>query len=173
MVDENGVVRIVGTLTFTDPVNQPAGVGVVLSAAAIDVHAAQAHAVSWNAAFDNAVDFNSIAAVPPGLGMSFKIDGSSPTFTVTSAGVWTYEFQGVATSGADAGIRYVLFPNATLQGQVLGPIATVGGSVFSPSVFGTFQLAVGDTFQFNIVTEVAATANPYYMTPFLVLARTA
>lgn len=146
---------------------QPVSV-IAATAAGIDVHAAANVPVHWTEIADNEWDFNTLAALPAGLGISFAFDGSSATMTTTVAGVWAFSYA-------------VSFPmDATYLGQIGLPYSsfqtvTAGLSAASafPACAATVELPAGAASTCSIVTLVGATANPYTVFPNLSIVRLA
>lgn len=134
----------------------------VLSGVPRDVHAVTSYVFEWTLFYDNASDFNDIPGIPDGMGLALSNDD---TFTVIESGVWVTECW--LSSAADATWEGRFNIGAQLNSQTLGPTDD------PRDVTGIFALPVGLTFQMSLTTSVASTANPYEVTPYLVLARAA
>jgi len=73
----------------------------ILQATSVDVSLLgnQAHC-KWDYAADNFWDFNTLSALPSGIGLNVAFDGSSSVISIIEDGTWTFSFRIQRLSGA-------------------------------------------------------------------------
>ena len=147
-----------------------APVSVVLTRSSLDIHAAGTYPLLWDGLADNVWDFNTLSALPAGLGLSLAFDGSSGNITTTTNGVWSFALYGGL--GVDT----------AWTGSLTLPFSAAGSGVFAsanvnagePVTSETVALASGDGAAVaKLATVHAATANPYNVGPFMSIVRLA
>jgi len=131
----------------------------------IDISQAGRIDVPW----DHAQDFtsNPLAALPPTLGITSPLDGSS-ALTVTETGIWGFQFYMNGFS-ADATLKFYMqgfgapdveyFINSDIE-----PMNALGKS-------GIFFISSGSSIAGSFITTSSATAPTYFTTPNLVIMR--
>jgi hypothetical protein len=138
--------------------------------ATIDIHAVGSNLVKWDALVDDIYNQNVLTSLPSGLGLTALFDGSSETLTTTAAGVWAFTFRVFASPGADATIRGHM---ADGFGGSAAPFGPVQASKQFPTLTIVYALPSGAFGLMNIVTTIAAAANPYNVTAQLCISRLA
>jgi len=148
-----------------------APVSIVLTRSAVDIHAAGTYPILWDGLADNVWDFNTVSALPSGLGLSLSFDGSSGNITTTTGGVWSFSLYG----GFPADTAWTGTIDLPFSGNGSGFLSVnTGGSAVAPVVSETVRLASGDGAAVaKIGTIHAATANPYDVGPFMSIVRLA
>lgn len=121
--------------------------------ATFDIHDATNHPILWDALYDNNVAFNTLGAIPEGMGLAFAFDGTDQEITTTSEGVWALTY------------LLVLPADATWSGELNMGFQSVGvpisAKIQSPSISAVVALPAGATLDQNIGTIVEATTDPY------------
>lgn len=145
-------------------------VGCLATVSALDVHVATAHQLKWDGIADNYWDFNSLGAIPAGLGMAFAFDGSDGTLTTTVAGVWAFTL--IAVMPEDAGWQGQLSFPFVSGGPVTADVNRYDAPVTLVAA-QTLQLPAGAADVARIVTGVISTANPYTISANLSILRLA
>lgn len=118
-------------------------------AAIPDIHDAGDNAILWDALYDDLWSFNTLGAIPAGLGMTFAFDGSDEAVTTTEPGVWALTWS--LDKGGDA-----TWTGALNTG--LGQHAYFGDSTFITVVSALPAAAV--------LTNVLTTATPSTADPY-------
>jgi hypothetical protein len=119
---------------------------------------------------DNLVDFNPLAAIPSGLGLTFAFNGTSPTIATTESGVWSFLCSVSGLAAADANIRASLQESFAGFGTPFGPITA---NQLAPPLTFIYEMPAAASGAITITTTVAAAANPYTTTPILAITRLA
>jgi hypothetical protein len=135
----------------------------------IDIHASGNFLLKWDNLVDNEWDYDTIGALPAGLGLDASFDGSNANITTTESGIWTFTGALVLVTGADASIRgYVTLPFAGFA-TPFGPV----DSEISLSICQAFNLPSGATSQMGVTVTADASANPYLVHGDLCIVRLA
>lgn len=145
-------------MPFVSGASRFATASVVLGAAAVDIHAIASYFPSWNAAYDDTLNYNTLSALPAGLGLTVAIDGSSPDITTTVAGVWFFGMQ--ASLAADATAEVKLSENSWGLQVDFSPRGVPAGG-YQLHIGEVVTLPSGAVGKFLLGTVAAATANPY------------
>jgi hypothetical protein len=131
----------------------------------LDIHAAASNFIKWNAAYDNTYNYNSLGALPDGLGLTAAIDGSASLITATVTGVWAFVAQ--ARLAADVTAEVTLNWSAWGLQVAYSPrgVPTGGYQLHTAEVVALPSGAAGSL---ALTTTAAATANPYTATELFV-----
>lgn len=131
----------------------------------LDIHDVGNHEILWDALYDNPWDWNTLLAIPDGLGLSFAFDGTADDVTTTEDGVWAFTLQ-IATAG-DQDWR---------GGMNAGPQQTGLAFAFGEKqqiITQVVPLSSGSTVPWRIATSTQATADPFNATAYLTIVRLA
>lgn len=130
---------------------------VVLECTGLDLHDAGSHPLKWTHAYDNGYDYNTILALPAGIGVTAAFDGSDETITTTEAvtlaltlavnvpGDVTWDGNVIAEQNFPAQMKMTALASRS-------NVLTVGGM---------FTYPVGATIAPTIVTSTVATGDPH------------
>jgi hypothetical protein len=131
----------------------------------LDIHGAGNHAMNWDGLYDNTWDFNPLAAIPAGLGLTFTFNGTSGTITTTAAGIWAFS---CALARTDDATWEGLYDNGVGRQAVWPGVSVASAPLLTSDVVA---LPSGAALPALISSSVGATANPYNITAQLSIVR--
>lgn len=126
-----------------------------------NVHDAGAHDVLWDALYDNFWDFNPLASIPDGLGLTFAFDGSSSLIVPTEAGTWALSYFAERVADTNWGGEFAV-GGVGLSFPFVQPRIGTGTSQGTPFMAGslTAPLPSGTQLTHQVVTDNAASSAP-------------
>jgi hypothetical protein len=191
-VDDSGETRLAGELVYPDStptdvltvqadgsIAAEAGGGgslppptMVLEVAGIDFAAQADHLLTFDAAYDNQVDFNSITEVPAGMGLTAAFDGSTGNLIPTENGAWSFVI-GLGSIGSAVADATLLLQLQSGFGLIFNQWAP-GSTVLSlPSYSEVVYVTTGSHQNLRVNTLVAATGGTYILSFYVVVTRLA